>query len=200
VQLLLRLRTPTRGQIIVSGVPYEELDPVAWRRLVSLVSQEPRLFEGTVAENIAFFRSRVSAEDVERAAAAAHVLDDIRHMEHGMATRLGPRGSGLSGGQKQRIAIARALVGQPQVLVLDEPTSALDLRSEELLRETVESLKGQVIVVIITHRLSILRACDRVLVLEGGRQQQFGARDEVLAAASFLSGVKAPSSENGTES
>jgi ABC-type multidrug transport system fused ATPase/permease subunit len=106
-----------------------------------------------------------------------------------MDTRLGPRGSGLSGGQKQRIAIARALVGRPQLLVLDEPTSALDLRSEELLQQTIESLKDEVTMVIITHRLTTLRSCDRVLVLERGRQQHFGPRQEVLAAAEFLSGI-----------
>jgi len=189
VQLLLRLRLPTRGRITVSGVPYEELDPAAWRRLVSLVPQEPRLFEGTVAENIAFFRSWVSADDVVLAAAAAHVLDDILQLDDGMETRLGPRGTGLSGGQKQRIAIARALVGRPQLLVLDEPTSALDLRSEALLQQTIDSLKGEVTMVIITHRLSTLRSCDRVLVLEGGHQKQLGPRDEVLAAAEFLSGI-----------
>jgi len=189
VQLLLRLRRPSRGQILVSGMPYEELDPTAWHRLVALVPQEPRLFEGTVADNIAFHRSWVTPDDVDRAAAAAHVLDDIRRLDDGMDTRLGPRGSGLSGGQKQRIAIARALVGQPQLLVLDEPTSALDLRSEELLQQTIESLKGEVTMVIITHRLTTLRSCDRVLVLERGHQQHFGPREEVLAAAEFLSGI-----------
>lgn len=198
VQLLLRLRLPTRGSISVSGVPYEELDPVAWRRLVSLVPQEPRLFEGTVAENIAFHRTWVTADDVERAAAAAHVLEDIRRLDHGMDTRLGPRGSGLSGGQKQRIAIARALVGRPQLLVLDEPTSALDLRSEELLQQTIDSLKGAVTMVIITHRLTTLRSCDRVLVLEHGRQQHVGPRDEVLAAASFLSGIMGTRADDGS--
>lgn len=189
VQLLLRLRLPTRGRITVSGVPYEELDADDWRRLVSLVPQEPRLFEGTVAENIAFRRSWVTAEDVERAAADAHVLDDILRLDDGLETRLGPRGVGLSGGQKQRVAIARALVGRPQLLVLDEPTSALDLRSEQLLQETIDDLKGEVTMVIITHRLSTLRSCDRVLVLEGGRPQQVGPRDEVLATASFLTGL-----------
>ncbi len=199
VQLLLRLRFPTRGRITVSGVPYEELEPVAWRRLVSLVPQEPRLFEGTVAENIAFYRSWVGREDVERAAAAAHVLDDILRLDDGMDTMLGPRGAGLSGGQKQRVAIARALVGRPQLLVLDEPTSALDLRSEELLQQTIDSLKGTVTMVIITHRLSTLRSCDRVLVLDRGRQQEFGPRDEVLATASFLSGIMgARTTEPGT--
>ena len=187
--LLLRLRLPTRGRITVSGLPYEELDPVAWRRAVALVPQEPRLFEGTVAENIAFFRSWVGPADIERAAADAHVLDDILRLDDGIDTRLGPRGSGLSGGQKQRVAIARALVGRPALLVLDEPTSALDMRSEELLQQTIDSLKGEVTMVIITHRLRTLHACDRVLVLEQGRQQQYGPRDEVLAEASFLTGI-----------
>lgn len=186
VQVLLRLRRPTRGSVLADGAPYDEVDPDTWSRLVSLVPQEPRLIEGTVAENIAFFRPWILPDALEAAAAAAHVLDDIRRLPEGMATRLGPRGAGLSGGQKQRVAIARALVGRPQLLVLDEPSSALDPRSELLLQETIRELTGHITLVIVAHRMETLRSCDRILVLSEGRAEMLGPRDEVLRAAPFL--------------
>jgi ABC-type multidrug transport system fused ATPase/permease subunit len=189
VQVLLRLRPPTRGTVSVSGVPYEDIDAASWHRLVTLVPQEPKLFQGTVAENIAFFRHGVTRDQVEEAARLAHVLDDVLALPSGFDTELGPRGSGLSGGQKQRIAIARALVGAPRLLVLDEPSSALDVRSERLLQQTIEDLKGHVTLVIVAHRLTTLTCCDRVIAMANGRIQAIGTLEE-LAHLSF--GVDAP--------
>jgi ABC-type multidrug transport system fused ATPase/permease subunit len=183
VQVLLRLRPPTRGTVTVSGIAYQEIDPAAWHRLVALVPQEPKLFQGTVTDNIAFLRPGITRERVEQAAAAAHILNDIRQLPRDFDTELGPRGAGLSGGQKQRIAIARALVGEPQLLVLDEPTSALDGRSEQLLQRTIEELKGRVTLVIVAHRLTTLACCDRVVAMEGGRVKVIGTLDEALAHA-----------------
>lgn len=185
VQILLRLRPPSRGSVTVSGIPYEDIEPASWHRLVTLVPQEPKLFQGTVADNIAFLRAGVTREQVERAASLAHVHNDISGLPDGFDTELGPRGAGLSGGQKQRIAIARALVGEPQLLVLDEPTSALDVRSEQLLQDTIRDLKGRVTLVIIAHRLTTLACCDRVIAMADGRIQTIGALDEALATVSF---------------
>lgn len=181
VQLLLRLRVPAQGRISVGGVDYREIYADDWHRLVSLVPQEPKLFEGSILDNIAFFRGGFTRDEIEAAAENAHVAEDIRAMPDGLDTRLGPRGSGLSGGQKQRVAIARALVGKPQMLVLDEPTSALDSRSEELIRETIEELKGQVTLVIVAHRLSTLKCCDRVIAMRDGKIEFIGALDEAIA-------------------
>jgi len=185
VQVLLRLRPPTRGTVTVSGIPYEEIESASWHRLVTLVPQEPKLFQGTVADNIAFLRPGVTRARVEKAASLAHVLDDITGLPAGFDTELGPRGAGLSGGQKQRIAIARALLGEPQLLVLDEPTSALDVRSEQLLQETIQDLKGQVTLVIVAHRLTTLACCDRVIALADGQIQTIGTLDEALDKVSF---------------
>lgn len=180
-QVLLRVRTPTRGELTVSDVPYRQIEGQSWARLVALVPQEPRLFQATVAENIRFLRSDIDDERIRDAAAKAHVLDDIERLPNGFDTRLGPRGGGLSGGQKQRIAIARALAGDASLLVLDEPTSALDAHSEQLLQRTIEELKGHLTLVIIAHRVTTLACCDRVIAMSQGRIKAVGTLAEALA-------------------
>ncbi len=185
VQVLMRLRPPTRGTLSVAGVPYQEVESRQWHRLVALVPQEPKLFQGTIAANIAFFRAGITLEQIERSAAAAHVLDDILQLPDGFETELGPRGGGLSGGQRQRVAIARALVGEPLLLILDEPTSALDVRSELLLQNTIRELHGRVNLVIIAHRIATLAVCDRVMAMEDGRVTKIGTLEEALQHASF---------------
>ncbi len=169
LQVLLRLRTPVDGSVLVDGLDYREIDPAAWSKLVAVVPQEPRLMEASIADNIAFLRPGVTRDDIEQAADAAHVGTDIRQLPDGFDTLLGPSGAGLSGGQKQRVAIARALVGRPQLLVLDEPTSALDADSERGIQETIVDLSGQVTLVIVAHRLSTLDACNRVIRVSAGR-------------------------------
>lgn len=179
-QVLLRLRTPTHGRVVAGGLDYVDIDANAWNRMVALVPQEPRLFEGTVADNISFFRKGFSRDEIEVAAAAAHVADDIRSLPNSFDTRLGPRGDGISGGQKQRIAIARALLGNPQLLVLDEPTSALDVRSEQMIRAAIEEMHGKTTMVIVAHRLTTLSCCDRVVAMDGGEIKGVGTLAEAL--------------------
>lgn len=179
VQILLRLRRPTSGQVTVASVPYEEIAAPSWARLVALVPQEPKLIQATIEDNIRFWRTDISREDIERAADAAHVGDEIRSLPDGFDTKLGPRGTGLSGGQKQRVAIARALAGKPQLLVLDEPTSALDRVSEERLRETISGLHGSMTIVIVAHRESTLRVCNRLVALRNGVLDDVGAHQSI---------------------
>ncbi|MCO5312206.1 MAG: ABC transporter ATP-binding protein/permease [Microthrixaceae bacterium] len=167
-QLLLGLRAPSTGSVIVGGVDLRSVDRGWWTSRVSFVPQDPTLFTGTVAENIRFFRDGLSDEDLRAAAKQANVLDDIERLPNGFDTHLGQRGSQLSGGQRQRLSIARALVGAPELLVLDEPTSALDGKSEALIRETLAALHGDTAVVIIAHRMSTLDLCDRIMVIEEG--------------------------------
>ena len=178
VQLLLRLRFPTEGDILVDGRSLTDIDASSWQRIVSVVPQGPRLLAGTVRENIAFFRG-VDDETVVRAARMANIASDIEALPDGYDTMLGPRGAGLSGGQSQRITIARALAGNPRLLILDEPTSALDVHSETALQRTIEELTGQVTMVIIAHRLSTIAACDRLLILDRGKVASVGSQDEV---------------------
>ena len=121
-----------------------------------------------MADNIAFFRDDIDRDSIERAARQAHIFDEIVAMPDGFASEVGERGGSLSGGQRQRISIARALAGDPELLVMDEPTSALDVRSESLIRRTIAELEGRVTVIIIAHRLSTLDVCDRIMVLHDG--------------------------------
>ena len=169
VQILTRLRRPESGTVRIDGADYTTLTAASWSSLVALVPQEPQLMEGSIADNIRFWRSTISDERVVEAAREAHIFDEIMEMPLGFSTQLGPGGSGLSGGQKQRVALARALAGRPGLLVLDEPTSALDARSEALVRDTLRALKGRTAVVVVAHRPSTLEVCDRVVTVDRGQ-------------------------------
>jgi ATP-binding cassette subfamily B protein len=173
-QLLLGLRAPTTGTMSVDGSDLRDVDRSWWSRRVAFVAQDALLITGTVADNIRFFRDDIDAAALRRAAFQANVLSDIEALPDGFDTHLGERGSQLSGGQRQRLSIARALVGQPEFLVLDEPTSALDGQSEALIRATLADLRGRITVVIIAHRMSTLDICDRIVVIENGRMTSCG--------------------------
>jgi ATP-binding cassette subfamily B protein len=195
VQLLLRLREPTSGRVLADGRDLQRLSLDGWYQRVTFVPQEPRLFSGSVGENIRFFRD-VTPEDIVRAARLAHIHDEIRSWPRGYATPVGERGGALSLGQRQRLCIARSLVGDPDVIVLDEPTSSLDPRSEALVREALSALAPRVTLFIIAHRLSTLDRCNRIMVLHGGRLQGFDEPNELEQSSSFyrealrLSGLK----------
>jgi len=187
VQLLLGLRAPTGGRLVVgehSIADYREDD---WSRLVSFVPQESQLFDMSVLDNVISFRPHVTRDAAIQALQAAHVLTEMEALPDGLDTTVGEGGSRISGGQRQRVCIARALAASPQLLVLDEPTSALDLASEEAIRATLEVLKGQVTLVIVAHRLSTLRVCDKVLVITQGRVDAFAERRELEANNEYFS-------------
>lgn len=185
IQLLLRLRHPTGGRYLVDGVEVGRIDEDSWFDQIAFVPQDSRIYDATIADNIRFFRDDVTDADVEAAARRAHLHDEIVAMPDGYATVLGSRGGSLSGGQRQRLCIARALVRRPSMLVLDEPTSALDMRSESLVHETLEEIKGSVTLFVIAHRLSTLNTCDRIMVMRDGRLQAFGPRDELEQGNEF---------------
>jgi ATP-binding cassette, subfamily B, bacterial len=185
-QLILRLREPTGGAILMNGVPAADYTLASWCRNVSLVPQDPRLLHGTVTENIAFLDASISREQVVDAAKAAGVHEVIEALEHGYDTLIGPAFRDLSGGQIQRIGIARALVRGARVLVLDEPTSALDVHSEVIIQNTLEALREHALVVIIAHRLSTLSICDRIVVLRQGQVETMGTLSDVSERSDFF--------------
>ncbi|WP_208028126.1 ABC transporter ATP-binding protein [Rhabdothermincola sediminis] len=185
MQLLLRLRTPTSGRYLVNGQDASSFDLDDWRSRIAVVTQEARLYDGTVADNIRFFRDQFTEDDLRRAAKMANIEADIEHWPDGFDTQVGGRGSQVSGGQRQRICIARAMIGEPDLLFLDEPTSALDMRSEALLHETLLNLKGRVTMFIIAHRLSTLQVCDRIIVLNKGRLEAFDSPRELERTNAF---------------
>lgn len=184
--LLLRLRRPTAGSLLVDGVAAESYSLDSWYRRVTFVPQEPRLFHGTVAENIAFLDPAATPEAIERAARGAGIHELVAQLPQGYDTPVGAAARDLSGGQIQRIGIARALLRGASVLVLDEPTSALDVHSEAHIHQTIEALRGGVIVVVVAHRLSTLGICDRLVVLEDGKVSAVGSPAEVLAGNEFF--------------
>ena len=184
VALLLRFYDPQAGAIRLDGVDIRTLN-VAWlRSQLGLVSQEPVLFQGTVAENIGHGKPGATAAEVEEAAAQAHALDFIRtDLSDGFGTQVGQGGSKLSGGQKQRIAIARALIRKPAVLLLDEATSALDNKNERAVQAAMDTIvrQQQSTCLIIAHRLSTIRHASSIAVVSEGRVVEQGSYDALLA-------------------
>lgn len=168
VQLLLGLRNPVAGRVLAAGSDIRSLRHSDWARKVTFVPQDPVLINGTIAENVRFYRAGISDTDVVRAGRLAGLHDEVMAFPDGYAHRVGDRGGNLSGGQQQRVCIARALVAQPELLILDEPTSALDAKSETLVRDTLDGLRSQMSVVVIAHRLSTLDDCDRIMIIQHG--------------------------------
>jgi ABC-type multidrug transport system fused ATPase/permease subunit len=183
-QLLLGLREPTSGRATIGDEDAAAIAKSDAHSTVALVPQEPVLLQGTVIDNIRFFRDFEEQEVVD-ASTSAHLHEDVVRMSAGYGTMVGEGGGALSGGQKQRLAIARALIGSPKLIVLDEPTSAVDGRTEKLIRQTLSELRGHVTVVIISHRVDTISQCDLLLILANGKIADFGDRDEVMAGSAY---------------
>jgi len=184
LQILLRLREPTAGRFLANGVDTRDLAQADWYGRVAFVPQDPHLIEGTVAENIAFYRDMPLAR-VHEAAAMAHLAEEIEALPHGYDEIIGPEDTSLSGGQQQRLTIARALAGRPDLLVLDEPTSALDMRSEARLQDTLRSLRGRMTLLVVAHRLTTIAECDRIMVLANGAVQGFDRPEQLALSSDF---------------
>jgi ATP-binding cassette, subfamily B, bacterial PglK len=186
VDILLGLLRPTRGVFAVDGLPVTEDGLRSWQRTLGYVPQDPVLTDASVAENIALGlpREEIDFDAVERAARMAQVHDFIvESLPRQYETEVGERGVRLSGGQRQRIAIARALYHDPAVIVLDEATSALDNVTEQAVMQAVNGLSGQKTIVLIAHRLSTVRECDTVVLLEEGRIRAQGTYAELAATS-----------------
>jgi ATP-binding cassette, subfamily B, bacterial len=181
VNLLPRFYDPVAGQILIDGIDIRDVKFHSLRRQIGIVPQETIMFSGTIAQNIAFGQDSFDFEAVAEAAKIANAHQFISQLPEGYQTWVGERGVNLSGGQRQRIAIARAVLLNPRILILDEATSALDSESEALVQEALERLMQNRTVFIIAHRLSTVRRCDRILVLEQGQIVESGTHEELLA-------------------
>ncbi|MCC5623271.1 ABC transporter ATP-binding protein [Nostoc sp. CHAB 5715] len=181
VNLLPRFYDPEVGQILIDGADIRDVKLHSLRRQIGIVPQETIMFSGTIAQNIAFGQDVFDIKAVKEAAKIANAHQFISQLPEGYQTWVGERGVNLSGGQRQRIAIARAVLLNPQILILDEATSALDSESEALVQEALERLMEKRTVFIIAHRLSTVRRCDRILILEQGQIVESGTHEELLA-------------------
>ncbi|WP_455173059.1 ABC transporter transmembrane domain-containing protein [Azospirillum largimobile] len=180
-QLLLRYYDPQAGSVRLDGVELRDADPVAVRRRLGLVAQDPVVFSANAWENIRYGRPDASDAEVRAAAEAAHALDFLDALPEGFGTFLGEKGVRLSGGQRQRLAIARAILRDPPVLLLDEATSALDAESERMVQDALDRLMHGRTTLIVAHRLATVLNADRIVVMDKGRVVETGTHAELVA-------------------
>ncbi|MCL2094210.1 MAG: ABC transporter ATP-binding protein/permease [Treponema sp.] len=180
IQLVARFYDPQEGRITIDGHDLKNLTQNSLRNQISMVLQDTFLFNGTIAENIAYARPNASNEEIEEAAKAAGVYEDIMEMPDQFNTQTGERGLRLSGGQKQRVSIARAILRNAPVLILDEATASVDMQTEAQIQSAIGKMRGQRTIIAIAHRLSTIRSADIILVLKEGRIVQRGTHEELI--------------------
>lgn len=178
--LVPRFYDPTRGEVLLDGVPLTDYSMESLRKLMGVVTQESILFNDTIFNNIAFGMQDVKEEDVIHAAKIANAHDFIMQTEHGYNSFIGDRGGKLSGGQRQRLAIARAVLKNPPILILDEATSALDSESERLVQDALTKLMQNRTSIVIAHRLSTIQHADEIIVIQDGHIVERGKHDDLL--------------------
>ena len=181
--LIARFYDPTQGAVLLDGIDLRDITADSYRRLLGIVEQDTFLFDGTIAQNIAYGRRGATLEQITWAAQQANAHEFISKLADGYDTFIGERGVKLSGGQRQRLTIARAILADPRILILDEATSNLDTESERLIQGSLQSLMANRTSFVIAHRLSTIAHADRILVLENGRIIEQGHHDELMAAS-----------------
>lgn len=177
--LVARFFDPTEGMILLDGTDLRDVDVASYRRLLGIVEQDTFLFDGTIAENIAYAERGATHAQIEHAARVANAHDFVTKLDKGYETLIGERGVRLSGGQRQRIAFARAILADPRILILDEATSNLDSESEHAIQRSLEDLLRGRTTLVIAHRLSTIKNASRIVVLEHGRIVEVGTHAEL---------------------
>lgn len=180
INLIARFYEPDSGSIAIDGVDYRDIDLQCLREQIGIVLQEPFLFNGTIAENIAYGKADASIEEIIAASRAANAHNFIMQKPDGYDTMVGERGSKLSGGERQRVSIARAILHDPRILILDEATSSVDVETEKQIQEAIQHLVNGRTTFAIAHRLSTLRNADRLIVLDRGKIVEIGTHEELM--------------------
>lgn len=180
ISLICRFYDVTLGEIYLDGCPLRELNLADWRSQIAIVSQDIHIFSTTVRENIAYGLLEATESEIIAAARLANAHEFISQLPQGYDTKVGDRGIRLSGGQRQRIALARAIVRNPEILILDEATNALDSISENLIQEALNTLSQNRTVIVVAHRLSTIKHADQIIVLENGRVIEQGNLQHLL--------------------
>ena len=178
--LVPRFHDATTGNLLIDGINIKEYSLHGLRSQISIVTQEPILFNDTIARNIALAKPDASQEEIEQAARIANAYDFIMQKEEGFSTNIGDRGSKLSGGERQRLTIARAVLKNPPILILDEATSSLDTESERLVQDAINKMMQNRTSIVIAHRLSTIRHADEIIVLQQGEIVQRGTHEELV--------------------
>ena len=189
MKLLLKFYVPDRGEILLDSKNIIDYDTKDYRGIFGYVPQEILLFSGTVYENISWGNYDALPEDVFEAARKADALGFIEKLEDRFSTKVGEKGASLSGGERQRIALARVLLRKPKILILDEATSNLDSLSEDSIMRTIDSLPEGTTTIIVAHRLSTIKNCDRIFVLNQGKLVESGNHQELLDKNGFYAGM-----------
>jgi subfamily B ATP-binding cassette protein MsbA len=185
VNLLGRLYDPDSGRIEIDGVDLRDHEIAMWRRKIAMVTQDITLFNMSVADNLTFGLEGITQEALDTAAARAAATEFITELPEGWDTRLGDRGVRLSGGQQQRLSIARAMLRDPELLILDEATSQLDTITERTIQQLISSYRGEGTILVVAHRLSTIRRADRIAVMSDGRVVELGSHDDLVARKGY---------------
>jgi subfamily B ATP-binding cassette protein MsbA len=183
--LVPRFHDVTGGELLIDGVNIKEYSLYSLRSLMSIVTQEPILFNDTIASNIKLGKENATEAEITEAAKVANAHNFIVQKENGYDTNIGDRGSKLSGGERQRLTIARAVVKNPPILILDEATSSLDTESERLVQDAINNMMQNRTSIVIAHRLSTIRHADEIIVLQKGKIVERGTHDQLIAQNGF---------------
>ena len=183
ISLVMTFNRPQTGKVLVDGIDLNDVKLRDYRAHLGVVLQDNFLFDGTVAENIAFARPHAKRDEIKAVSRIAHCDEFVEAFEKGYDTIVGERGVRLSGGQRQRVAIARAILADPKILILDEATSSLDSESEAMIQDGLKALRKGRTTFVIAHRLSTIQSADQILVLEAGEIVERGTHEELIAKA-----------------